>query len=145
MMSLFKRWQASRQDGRRRQALEALQQEVGVRLNRVIAVHAQTAPDGTLDAPAHLNPGLVQLVATAQQLDATMCLLKMLIATHPDIRWLKRTWDLNFPQMTDRLFDAPAPLGDAALKQVMLDAWKLATQDYTRLIDEAVRQHDDDT
>ena len=146
MIGAFKRWQAQRRERRRRQAVEELQREVGIRLNRAIDFHTQAASDGAQasEGQAHLDPMWVHFVATTQHLDATMCLVKMLIATHHDSQWLKRTWSLNASQMTDRLFDAPAPFGNEALKQVMLDAWKLSIQDYTRLIDEAVEAHRQD-
>lgn len=63
----------------------------------------------------------------------------MLIATHPDPKWLKRTWELNITHVSDSLFDEPAPFGQEALVPVMLEAWQEMVTHFTQIIDGAVR------
>ena len=115
--------------------------ETGLSRTGPVVVFGQDDTDDATPAQTQDGEALMRLVANAQHLNATMVLVKILIATHHDARWLKRTWEANLTQQTDQLFDAPAPFGDDALKQVMLDAWRLTTQDYIQVIEEAVKQH----
>jgi hypothetical protein len=133
-MNLIQRWLARRQARRHQEMAEGRQQ--------AIEALRRNAGNEPASAPAtRIDEARMRLVADAQHLNATMFLAKMLVATHHDNRWLKRTWEMNITQLNDTLIDAPAPFGDETLKQVMLDAWKLSIQDFTRLIDQAVVEH----
>ncbi|NMI51298.1 hypothetical protein E1J25_06090 [Xanthomonas hortorum pv. taraxaci] len=141
MINPFKRWQ----ERRRQHAVEELQRQVGLSLNRVIDAHgdATQQPEPPEVESLWLNEPFrsitTQNVAYGQHFQAMDFVLQMLIVTHPDPELLLRTWQSNVTHRSDSQFDEAAPLGNAELKQTALNAWQQVIEHFSTFIEDVAK------
>ncbi len=131
--NLLQRWR----ERRRRQAVEALQEEVGVRLQRSSDREAWLTEELIPWLEGQLTPLLEQQTQIAHERSTWRFVIQMLIASHPAPELLLRNWTANLPNVVDELHDN-LPDGDERLRQQALDAWKQELGHFTSLIERTV-------
>jgi hypothetical protein len=127
---------------RRRQAVEDLQQEVGIRLNHVIDSYAAAETEPASEAQA--DGFLAQQVKTVEGMRAVIHVLTIVIATHSNPDHLLRTWRINATQFADDILDEPAPWGDERLNEAKLEAYKEVIHHFTALIERTAQHYQDE-